>query len=516
MKNKRVIYNEFFDAYKRPYLKIVDHLNKKYNWEPALMFGLRPNKLSYDWINKSHSTCIINDSMEMRQGKFDYNNIGPTKPIDSEILSSLSNHALNYLTNFPDPTGNNFSFAERKSYYFDILKYWNTVINNLKPDIFVSSVVPHTPTCLSLYLLCKHHYNIDILFINNFPQLNINSYMISTSLEKYESLSKLYRSKESISPGSVSTNYLESIRKKDAHMPNHIKKDYELFEQTSKISLRLKQFCGIIMRTLKNGYGFKKDVDWKKNIKPYHNIKSRMNNLENFFFIERLRYKNKKLKKIYDKFVRKVDYDKKYIYFAAQYQPEATNSQVGSYFEDFFLVLDILSNAIPNDWVIYYKEHPLMFSNSYLTKGALRRDKHYFKRLAQYENVKMISENTNTFDLIDNAQAVSTVTGSVAWEAAVRGVPSMSFGSIWYAECDSIFSIKSFDDAKKAINKIINGYKPDQKDIERYTACIEKLASNEILPYDRINITMFASENIDQKLILTAEKIYKSYIENYP
>jgi hypothetical protein len=512
MIKKRIIYNEFFNEHR---LKIIDHLNKKNDWEPIFMFGRRPDKESNFWINKKFPLCVVKDSIDMRQAQFDYSNIGQVKPIDAEILSSISNYCLNYISNFSDPTGNNFSYDERKSYYFDILKYWNTVIQNLKPDIFVSYVHPHTPTCLSLYLLCKHHYNIDVLFVDFNPLLNNHSYMISSSIKNYETISKIYKSPENIIPGPVTKNYLESIRKKEAKGPIAVIEDLKMLEKKSKIVQRFKQFFSIIIRTLSYGYGFKIDGDWKKNIKPYHNKKSRMNNFEEFFFTEKIRHENKKLKKIYDKFITKVDFTKKYVYFAAQYQPEATNSIVGSYYENFFLVLDILSAAIPNDWIIYYKENPSTFNNASVMRGSLRRDKYYYERLAQYKNIKMISEKINTFDLIDHAQVVSTVTGTAAWEAVVRGVPSMSFGSIWYTGCDSIFFIKTFKDAEEAIKKILNGYKPDQKDIERYTACIEKVSSTRILPFWNFDNQIKKHENSDEVLIKIAEAINDAYIRDY-
>jgi hypothetical protein len=147
-------------------------------------------------------------------------------------------------------------------------------------------------------------------------------------------------------------------------------------------------------------------------------------------------------------------------------------------------------------------------------RGSLRRDKYYYERLSRYKNIKMISEKINTFDLIDNAQAVSTITGTVGWEAVVRGVPALIFGKIWYTGCDSIFSIKSFDDAVETMNKIINGYKPDQKDIERYTACLEKVASKNILPIHNFDSNIKKQKNSEEALIKIAEYIYKFYINN--
>ena len=126
----------------------------------------------------------------------------------------------------------------------------------------------------------------------------------------------------------------------------------------------------------------------------------------------------------------------------------------------------------------------------------------------------MISENTNTFNLIDNAQAVSTVTGTVAWEAAVRGVPSMTFGKTWYSGCDSIFSIKTLKDAENAITKIKDGHKPDQSDIERYAAAIEKVASKNILPQKNFNTEIAKQEDSEKVITEIAEAFYEAHI-NY-
>ena len=510
MIEKKIIFNKFYNKDK---IKIIDHLNKKYNWKPVFMTGLLKESDVINQVNKNYPSCITSDSMAIRQAQFDYRVIGPVKPIDAEILSSISNHAFNFLGHLSDPTGNNFSYKERSDYYFDILKYYNTVILNLKPDIFVSYVIPHTPVCRSLYYLCKYHYNIDVLFINHTPLLNKKFYVIGSSTDKlYQPFLKNYKFGKNLKIGPDAKSYLESLSKKNAESPNHIFKAHKSYAQSSKLAKRIRILFGIIIRTLKNGYGFKIDGDWKKNNKPYYNIKSRMNNFENFLFMERRRRKNISLKKVYDRHVTSVDFKRKYIYFASQYQPEATTSVLGGYYANFFLVLDILSAVIPDDWIIYYKENSTIFSKSIYAKGSLERDRHYYERLANYKNIKMISENINTFDLIDYAQAVSTVTGTVAWEAVVRGVPSMTFGKTWYSGCDSIFSIKTFKDAEDAIKKIINGYKPDQSDIERYTAAIEKVASKNIIPQKMFNIEIAKHENPDKILINIAEAFYQSYI----
>ena len=512
MTEKKIIYNGFYHQYKLP---IIEHLNRKYNWKPILTSGIRLNSNHINFINNKYPSCIVTDSNQLRNAQFNYKLFNKETPIDAEILNSLSNYAFNFLGILRDTTGHNFSYDERRSYYYDILKYWNTVIYNLKPDLFISYVFPHTPSCVSLYLLCKHYYKIDTLFVDPNPLFDKEFHIIGTSLEKlYEPILKHYNSNEILNPGHISKEFLKSLKKKKTEKPKYILENHLKLKETSTISHRIKQFGSILYKTLQNNYGFKY-CDWKKNTKPYDDVTSKMNRFEEFFFIERLRNQNKKLKEIYNRFVKDVDYSVKYIYFASQYQPEASTSQTGSYYENFFLALDILSAAIPNDWVIYYKENSTIFSNSFMSYGSLKRSKYYYEKLSKYRNIKMVSTDTNTFDMIDNAKAVSTITGTVAIEATARGIPAITFGSIWYGGCKSIFSIKTFDDAKVAIEKILKGYKPDTNDLEHYLASVEKIASNKIIPQRIFEKEINKSENPENISIDMAEAFYEAYIKNY-
>ena len=111
MKTLKVIYNTFYNQYK---LQLVDDLYKNYNWKPVLFFGLRPDTQIIKSINKKYSSCITNDSMDLRHSKFDYSKFD-IFPIDKDILNSISNYTLNTLSGYPDPNGKNFIFEDRKN-----------------------------------------------------------------------------------------------------------------------------------------------------------------------------------------------------------------------------------------------------------------------------------------------------------------------------------------------------------------------------------------------------------------
>jgi hypothetical protein len=140
----KVIYHEFNNQYK---IQIVDYLYVKHAWLPVFLSGHHATAMS-QWRDSHHPNCILRETMELRLAQFDYTTIGKPVPVDEEILNKLSHHALNFLGFSQDATGYNYSFLERKRFYYDILTFWNTVIVNTNPDIFVSFTWPHTTTCL--------------------------------------------------------------------------------------------------------------------------------------------------------------------------------------------------------------------------------------------------------------------------------------------------------------------------------------------------------------------------------
>ena len=476
--NKKIIYHGFADQHR---YHIIDYLYKNHLWEPVFIGGVDIETVQAH-ITSKYKDCILKDMMHLRQGRFDYSGLGKIYPIDEEIINTLSPYSMNYLGFLQDTTGWNYSFLERKQFYYDMLRYWNTVIKNLCPDLIVFSTRPHTPSCHALYLICKHYHCIDIKFLDPVPFFDKSYHIVGSSLEMlYLPFIKLYESDEDIKPGKDVIDYLINVRSKKgkspAHILNVIIKDKKVFKLLVKYSLKM------LGSTLIRGTGFRKaPQDWKKNLQPYNSMKSRMSNFEYILFRLRLKSKNKKLKKVYVAQCENPNLVTNYIYFASPYQPEAVSSINGGAYEELLLVLDILSKSIPPGWIIYYKEHFATFLQD--RKGSLVKNKHYYERLTSYGNIQFVSPDFDTFSLIDNSQAVATVSGTVAWEAALRGKPALSFGSAWYTGCKSIFTINTLNDAKEKLALVELGYRPNQADLERYATAIEKIATKGMIHRD--------------------------------
>ncbi|KKM16918.1 hypothetical protein LCGC14_1680950, partial [marine sediment metagenome] len=168
--------------------------------------------------------------------------------------------------------------------------------------------------------------------------------------------------------------YLNQLRSNKGKQPKHILQTYD--RSRNDEGFQFNEFIRRIISTLMRGTRFRKiPIAFKKNRKPFDSPDSKMNGFEYFWFKDRLRRKNRQLGKIYAQFCDQLDFKKRYIYFAAPYQPESSTCPNAGVYEDLFLVLDILSASIPDDWTIYYKEHPTTFFGG--ARGSLMRNRYF-------------------------------------------------------------------------------------------------------------------------------------------
>lgn len=78
---------------------------------------------------------------------------------------------------------------------------------------------------------------------------------------------------------------------------------------------------------------------------------------------------------------------------------------------------DLVKNT-PDDVYVYIKEHPNQFMSH--MQGHTKRIKRFYDDLIKNPRVKFVPLKMDSFTLIKNSIAVSTVTGSVGWESVVR------------------------------------------------------------------------------------------------
>ncbi len=505
-KGKKVIYFGFSDQHK---FKIINELWQKYEWMPVYQAGLKISRITtiseYTFTN-----CVMQEALSIRLANFNYDAIGKKKPVDAQIIQSLSSFSPNLIGILKDSTGWNYSYEERKRYYYEVLHYWNTVILNLKPDLIVFFTWPHTPACYPLYLLGKHYYNINILFIDPVPLLNLNYHFVGNSLEAlHERITNIYKSNLKLSLTEEAKRYLDVLASTNAEIPKHIQHVYQKDKYTKINLIQKAKKIGLSLLNSSKTQVFYDDM--KKNKKPYYKLNSRMDAKDLLLFNMTMRKKNTQLNKVYNKLCNYPDLDANYIYFAAPYQPESVSNIMAGVYEDVILTLDLLNAALPDNWHIYYKEHPGIFLESF--QGSLKRSKEFYLQIKKNCKVQFIRADFSTFQLIDHSQAVATIGGTAAWESVVRGRPAISFGNAWHHGCKGIFVINKYQDLINGIDSIRKGFKPKKEDIERYVASIEEVSSKNILHNQFNDRVIDTTSDMEMKKI--AKLLFDSYNQIY-
>lgn len=157
-----------------------------------------------------------------------------------------------------------------------------------------------------------------------------------------------------------------------------------------------------------------------------------------------------------------IETGKKSVYFPLQMQPEMTTSTLGGIYTDQLLAIEKISNMIPDEWVIHVKENPKQLEG--------HRGKYFFKRLALLPKVRYLSQEVNSFELIEASEFVATVSGTAGWEALLAKKPALVFGNTWYEGFQGVLKYHS----RITLEDILK-IKIDEKEVEKdYNSTIRK------------------------------------------
>lgn len=181
------------------------------------------------------------------------------------------------------------------------------------------------------------------------------------------------------------------------------------------------------------------------------------------------------LAKTYSKISYKPEHldDKKYIFYGLHFDPEAMTMARATISNQLYII-KMLSEALPEGWMLYVKEHPYQFkargSDRYLLKNIFYfRTERFYKRILSFKNVKLLSLDLSTKELIENSQAASTIAGTIALESVIANKPVILFGGdiSTLGRLNDIFTVKSKQDVVNAMSKIKTGFQPDYNDLEK-------------------------------------------------
>ena len=475
------------------WIGLAKEMEQKEGWE--VIYWVTTPKNNH-FIKENFPLAHLQNFISATRGNYQpLEGLNILRPLDSNIIQQYSHYekiALKMMDRM-DATAYSFNYSERLQLYYDFLGYWINVINVLNADYVVFSESPHALFQYILYAVCKEK-GVKIL---RFTPTHINGLtFLSYDIEGTPNYFK-----DMIASNLKSTPFAEAYLSKNRGeyskaLPYYMK---DINQKSSFLTI-IKKIGGKLQRFVSSEIvtAYKKSADvalFDAKITKYNLF---------FYKLKGISFK-KRLKKSYDYLAIEADLTKPYIYVALHYQPEKTTSPEGDVFVEQWLMVQMLVHLIPDGWLVYVKEHNSQFVERLY--GEQGRTHDFYQRLVGFENVKLIASQTSSFDLIDNAKAVATVTGTVGLESVIRSVPVLSFGYAWYALCEGVFVIKNRDELTEALKQIEDGYQVDKNLVDSFLYALEHISTPCYLnPGNQLGVTFGEEENL--KNLLSCLKTY--------
>ncbi|MBI2636133.1 hypothetical protein HYW84_02290 [Candidatus Peregrinibacteria bacterium] len=185
------------------------------------------------------------------------------------------------------------------------------------------------------------------------------------------------------------------------------------------------------------------------------------------------------------------DLRRSYVYMPLSFQPEATTVPLAGGYADQVLMAQMLSALLPQEVMIYVKEHPRPSSSE-------KRTVDFYRDFAAISRVRFIPRSFDTFAMREHCRAIATTAGTAGFEASFRGKPVFMFGHCYYQYAPGVHRIHSMDDCRNAVREIFDGgAAPTLLQCRLYLKAIEETCVHGVLDPWCFNVShLSADENM--------------------
>ena len=469
--------------------RVITKLDDENQWKPIYVVADVNEILGIKNQYPNVKTHPVNDAVRgVSSSDFEQY---PLKPIDTAILKKFEacQVVAFRMMDRIDALGS-LSYRDRVRLFHTLLRYWQTVVEELKPDIVVFSVIPHMVYDYVLYELCKQRGITTIMF-ESIPvrglTLVMDAFDSPTATQRfYEELLET-RVQNDIVLSEELEAYLQALQGSYKDVPEYVRREYK-----QKLYRGVRSPSKSFLSKLFDFRNYKQYLDKQVTIiqsklkPPANYLKQRNKKIEdsdmNWFqyrvFRLQSHLKMRAVIRYYQKLAENPNFDQPYVYVALSYQPERTTSPMGSIYVDQYLMIDLLSKSVPDGWHIYVKEHPTQFTPAMFFRSQSGISTDLYDDINALANVSLVPMEIDSYHLIDGAQAVAAITGTVGWETVLRGKPAFIFGYPWYRGCEGTFHITTQESLLKALDHIRFGYQVDPNKLKIFAYALEKTTIN--------------------------------------
>lgn len=155
---------------------------------------------------------------------------------------------------------------------------------------------------------------------------------------------------------------------------------------------------------------------------------------------------------------------KNFFFYPLHVDPEASTMVISPYQTNQLSVLEALSKSKPIDSIIIVKEHLTMIG---------RRPKDFYKKVNNLPGIYMVDPREPSFQFINNAKAVVTLTGTAGLESIFLGVPAIFLGNFIYKFISEGFALTNdLSSLPQILNNLENISPAKDETLIRLLACV--------------------------------------------
>ena len=430
-------------------LKYAQGVKQNIGVAPLLTLFEGPSKDSMDestiWIPQYNS----------RLAKFPFLDPSAQLPLDQDLMTYHASYFNLYFALFDrlDPL-EKLGSKKRTLMIWDMIQYWESIVNHLKPERVFFRNIPHFTSEFILYQVLERTQTPRIL--GNYIE-HLQRYQIFNSFYNRKS-QKLILAKKDDSPEQTVDNLFLKLQSLNYQGVSYV--DDRVTKMKFKKGVnKLYQRIWLLLFMLKGFYKRRMySIVLNTSLKPPLKLQVGWHFFKNSFKIRRLEKYYKKVQSVEN------IPDQPYVFFPLQYQPECTSLPDAEMYYDQIKAIQLISKYIPDDWQILVKEHfaTFWFPYKHLYRGNYARSKDFYERLRQIPKVRIVSLEVKTPELLQQSKFIATLTGSITLEGAVNQKHVLIFGNVWYESISGVHPIKIKEDMQNFMHSKLYDQEIDQ------------------------------------------------------
>ncbi len=162
---------------------------------------------------------------------------------------------------------------------------------------------------------------------------------------------------------------------------------------------------------------------------------------------------------LYDPFDPKTDF----AFFPLHLEPEIALLLQAPYQTDQAHLILQIARSLPVQYTLYVKDHPQMVEF---------RPRAFYERIKKMPNVKLIDPSIKSFDIIPHAKLITTITGTVGWEATLLKRPVISFGHWFYNALPMVKRNSEMERLPSLIREQLDAFAYDEVALHKYLTAL--------------------------------------------